>query len=140
MATDTRAHRKIDGALGNGGLCHIAMTCRAGNLGLIMRRMAKPNMCISRETVHALPGNLLLFGRIFDDFFYFWFFTRKLGMAQHAFCDGRNSGIGANVRTRVAINAGQSQLHVGVVRKFYRLGGEGCDAPNCQPYGYPKRL
>jgi hypothetical protein len=80
MATDTCTHRKIDGALSHGCFCHVAMARRAGDMGLVMGRMAKPDMRIAGETVYSLPGNFLLLVGIFDYFLYFWLFTRELGM------------------------------------------------------------
>jgi hypothetical protein len=40
----------------------------------------------------------------------------------------------------MTVNARQPQLHVGIVRELNGLLCDGCHAPNCQPYSYPKRL
>lgn len=105
-----------------------------------MRRMAKPDVRIARKAVHALPGDLFLFAGVFDDLFNFRFFSRQLGMTQHAFCDGRETGVGANIGAGMAISAGQPQLYVSIVRKLDRLAGRGKDAITSQPscYSYEK--
>jgi len=54
-------------------------------------------------------------------------------MAQHAFRNGRNPGFGSNIRAAVAVNTAQAQLHVRVVREFYRLAGEYRGAKTQQP-------
>lgn len=107
------------------------MTCRAGNLGLKVRLMAKLNVRGCIEAIYPLPGNLNLPIGIVDHFLDFRLVTRQFRMTQHAFRNRGNARISTDIRTRMAINAVEPHLHMGIVRKSNRLFG----APGERAYG-----
>jgi hypothetical protein len=107
------------------------MTRRAGDLGLKVRLMAKLNVRGSIEAIYPLPGNLNLPVGIVDHFLDFRLVTRQFRMTQHAFRNRGNARIGTDIRARMAINAVEPHLYVGIVRKSNRL----FRAPGERAYG-----
>ena len=58
VAINAKAHRVIDGALGDGHLREIAMAGRALDFGPDMRRMVEPDVGFPDESVNPLPPNV----------------------------------------------------------------------------------
>src|SRR2546426_886098 len=58
MAINAKAHRMIDGALGDGHLHDIPMAVRALDFRPDMRRMIEPDVRFPDESVNPLPGNV----------------------------------------------------------------------------------
>lgn len=121
MAAYARAHGEVHGALRDRGFRHVAMTRTTGDVGLVMRRVPKPDVGVARKAVDALPRNLLILVNVRNHLFHFGPFTRELGMAEHALGHGRKSGVSPNIGAGVAIDARQAKLQVRIVRELDRL-------------------
>jgi hypothetical protein len=135
MTSQAGTHVVVYRALRNRGFGQIPMTCRTGDSGLVMRCMAELDMSVRREAVDAYPGYLKVLVSVSDDFLYFRFFPRQLGMTEHAFSDRWNARIVAIIGSNMTINALHSKLHMGVVGERDGLLGAGGDrAENDDPY------
>lgn len=121
MAAYARAHGEVHGALRDRGFRHVAMTRTTGDVGLVMRRVPKPDVGVARKAVDALPRNLLILVSVRNHLFHFGPFTRELGMAEHALRHGRKSGVSTNIGAGMAIDARQAKLQVRIVRELDRL-------------------
>ncbi len=88
-----------------------------------MRRMAELHMSIRREAIDAYPRDLDVLVGVFNHFLDFRFLPRQLGVTEHAFSDGWNTGSGAMVGPNMAIDTLQPKSHVSIVRECDRLLG-----------------
>jgi hypothetical protein len=68
-----------------------------------MRLVAKLDVRRSIEPIYTLPGDLNLLICVFDNLLHLGPFPRQLGVAQHAFGYGRNTGGRPNVGASMAI-------------------------------------
>ena len=111
------AHVVSDSALGHCCLCQISVARCAWDTRLVMGGMAKFHVSIRGKVVYALPRDLHVLFSVFDDLLHFGLVTRQLGVAQHAFFDGRNSGGIASVGSNMTVEAVEPELHVCIMRK-----------------------
>ena len=92
VAIQAKAHRVIDGALGDGHLRQIAMTGRALDFRADMRRMIEPDMRFPDESVNPLPGKIFsTFGLVAQGLNSAIGDVADVLMTTHANIDARNS-------------------------------------------------
>ncbi|SRR5579884_602091 len=109
------------------------MTPRAGDTRLEMRRMTEFDMGVRRKAIDAEPGNLDILLSVSANLLHFRFVFRQFGMTEHAFPNGRNTGIVADVGADMAIDALHPQFHVSVMRKCDGLLSRGGDCIQSEP-------
>ena len=123
VAINAKAHRVIDGALGDGHLRQIAMTGRALDFRTDMRRMIEPDMRFPDESVNPLPGKVFSALRSFAQRLDSWIGSvANVLMTAHADIDARNYSPRAPADagvTRIAIDP--DIVRMDLMRKIDRL-------------------
>lgn len=121
MTCEACSHFEIHRARSHRLFRQIPMATGAGNPSCIVGGVAKFDVRLAREAVHAHPRNLLFLHCILNDFFNFRLIDSQLCMTQHALAHRRNAGCGPDIRTRMAINTCETEFHVSVVGELNRL-------------------
>jgi hypothetical protein len=128
MAVQAATHRMSDLTLRNGRLSHVAVTGRAGNVRLIVRRMLESHECLGRESVNTFPRDFMIPGGVGDHFLHFRIVPSELLVTQHALRYGRDSSPGAHIRTAVTIKTIEPKSEVllmGILDRLASRRGHG---------------